>query len=361
MNMNISERDKQLLYILLAAAIVFCAWFFGFRTFNEKAQEYKDQTAQLETRYNDLLEKQKNKAQYIADTSYNNEESAKIIAQYTNGHSLENTIKYIYEMEDLTDIFIGEFTISDGQVAYSFADGQKQGIVINMNFTYESTYDEVKELIDYINTYESKCSIDSMSITYDSERDIATGSVTMNTYAIITPESVEPDVDIDMPVGNENIFMATSAFYSENTSDNGASILEDNDMVIELAQPQANMPSISIKLTDSDDDPLTSNSNDEEEIEIVFSGVEGRYTVAYKIGDESYPSKNYEDGVLFEPGDTLDVLVSSMIRANTKDNLSVNAVIVNDTDKMLNIKIIDDDEAQRFNVVGKTGRIKIYD
>lgn len=362
MNMNMSEKDKQTLVYVVAALVVFAAWFLGFRNFNAKAQEYRAKTAQLETRYNELLEKQKNRQKYLADTAVYNDFAAKALSIYADGHSLENTIKYIYEMEDLTEIFIPNFSIADGQVVYSFADGTKQGVKIPITFSYESTYDTTKDVIDYINNFDTKCCIDNMTISYDTENDEATGSVTMNLFAVITPESVEPEVDIDMPIGNENIFIPTTAFYSTTIAETGDYIVDDHDVIIQFAQPQADIASLSVGVKGSDDKPVTSKKNEAVPVEIVFSGTEGDYTVAYKVGTTSYPAKNYADGVKLEnAGDTLDVYVLSVKAADAKDKVKADVTVINDTDKVINFKVTDDEDAKRFNIVTKTGRVKIFD
>ncbi len=361
MNLNISDRDKQLLCYVFAALLVLAAFYVGFMKFNTQADDYKAKAAQYQQEYDELLVKHQNKAKYIADTAVYNEEATKILAEYENGHSLENTIKYIYELEDNTEIFIGNFSIGDGEVSYSFADGTKQGITIPITFSYEASYDNLKKLIDYINTYDSKCSIGSVTIAYSAENDVAAGSITMNTYAVITSESTEPEVNIEMPVGNENIFKASSVFYSDSTPETGDYIVQDNDVYVQLVQPQANIASVSVQVTGSTDKPVTSNKNDAENVEIVFSGTEGNYTVAYKVGNTSYPARNYNDGVSFDAGDTIDVLVASSVRADANDKVTANVTLVNNTDKTVNIKVLDDADAKRFNVVSKTGKFKIFD
>lgn len=360
MNMSISDKDKQVLVYVLSALLVLAAWYFGFRHFNEEAEKFKSQSAQLEQRYNDLAEKQKNKAKYIADTAVYNEEAAKILSNYMDGHSLENTIKYIYEMEDDCDIYIDTFSISDGQLAYSFASGDKQGIVVPINITYEATYDTTKQLISYINNFTTKCRIDNMSIDYDTDDDVATGSLNLNLFAVVTPESTKPEVNIDMPIGNDNMFISTTVYYSDSIPQTGDYIIEDNDISIQLIQPTANGASVSVGITDGADRPLTSNAKENEKIELVFGGTAGRYTVAYKVGNTSYPARNYNDGVLFEPGETIDVLVSSTARANANDKLTADVTIINNTDKIINVKVVGDEEAGRFKLAGQTGRVKVY-
>lgn len=361
MNMNISDKDKQILVYLLAAAIVGASFYFGFMKFNQQTKEYKAQTEVLEVQYQNLQEKQKNKAQYLADTAVYNEDAARILNNYADGHSLENTIKYIYELEDNTEIFIGSFSIADGSASYAFSDGVHQGITIPISFNYEATYDTTKKLIDYINTFESKCAISSMSIDYDTDTDVAEGTIGMNLYAVVTAESTKPEVIIDMPIGNDNMFIATQSFKSDAAPDTGEGIIEDHDIEIKFAQPAANADVLSIGITGSDDKPITSKKNESAEVELVFgTTADGRYTVAYKIGDTTYPARNYGDGVEFDAGDSIDVLVTSVERADDKDKVGADIKIVNNTDKLVSIKVTDDITAKRLNIAEQSGKVRIY-
>jgi hypothetical protein len=358
--MNISDKDKQVLVYVVAALIVAAAFYFGFMNLNNKTQEYKSKAVQLEEQYNTLVDKQKNKAQYLADTAIYNENASKILNSYADGYSLENTIKYIYEMEDNTEIFIDSFSISDGSVSYSFSDGTHMGITIPISFNYEATYDTVKKLIDYINTFESKCAISSVSIDYDTDTDKATGAVSMNLYAVITSESVKPDIGLNMPTGNDNMFIATQAYESDATPQTGEEIIDDHDIEMKLIAPAANADTVSIGITGGDA-PITSKVNDSVAVELVFgTTADGKYTVAYKIGDTTYPARNYTDGVVFEPGETIDVLVSSADLAGTDDKLTANVSIVNKTDQTVSVKVTGDETAKRFNIVEQSGKVRIY-
>lgn len=357
---KISDKDKQILLYVLAAGIVAAAFYFGFMKFNEETKELKAQTAVLSVQYNNLVEKQKNKAQYLADTAVYNEDSAKILSNYAGGHSLENTIKYIYELEDNTEIFISAFSIADGAASYAFSDGVHQGITIPISFNYEATYDTTKKLIDYINTFESKCAINSMSIDYDTDTDVAQGAISMNLFAVVTPESTKPEVIIDMPTGNDNMFISTQPFVSDAEPDTGESIIDDHDIAISFAQPAGNANTFSIGIVGGDA-PLTSKTNGAVEVEIIFDQTaDGKDTVAYKVGNTTYPARNYNDGVLFEPGDSIEILVASVERKDDKDNVQANFKIVNNTDKLVRVKVTDDITAKRFVISEQSGKVRIY-
>lgn len=368
MNMNVSDKEKQLIVYIVAALIVLGSWYFGFRNFNAQTAKYKAESKQLQAKVDDLTEKTENKSQYIASTAAYNDEAAKIISTFATGHSLPNTIKYIYEMEHYLDelsedsaLFVSNFSIADGTVVYSFSDGAKQGVSVPVTFTYESNYDTTKKVIDYINSFETKCTIDSMTIAYDTENDISSGTVEMQLYSVITPESTRPEVDIEMPIGNDNIFMATSAYFSDMAAETGDYIVEDHDVYVEIAQPAAELDSVKIGLKSGEDAPIAAKVNDKVAAQIVFGGTEASgYTVAYKIGDVTYPAANfYKDGVKFTPGDSIDVFILSTDLAATNDKLKVDMEIVNDSDKLINVKLVGDDDAKRVNIT-KAGRVKVY-
>ena len=52
--MKITDRDKKILYVLAAIAIVFCGWFFGYRNIAKKSDSLDTEIAQLKVQVSEL-------------------------------------------------------------------------------------------------------------------------------------------------------------------------------------------------------------------------------------------------------------------------------------------------------------------
>jgi len=94
---------------------------------------------------------------------------------------------------------------------------------------------------------------------------------------------------------------------------------------------------------------------------IVITGEAGVYKVGYKVGNTTYPEKDYISGEELSVGESLDMAVISSIRNSDKDMSGVELTVDNKSDIALNIKIVNDDnEKPRFSLKESTGKVNLY-
>ena len=81
------------------------------------------------------------------------------------------------------------------------------GLVSSININFQTTYEDFKKLVDYINNYPEKTSISNASLSYDSSTGELIGSMTINRYALTGTGKVyeEPYIG-DISIGTDNIF-----------------------------------------------------------------------------------------------------------------------------------------------------------
>jgi hypothetical protein len=85
-----------------------------------------------------------------------------------------------------------------------------------------------------------------------------------------------------------------------------------------------------------------------------------KYYVSYNIGSNSYP-EDFDSGVEFDPGETLNLAITSTERKNDKDTSGVKLVIDNETDMTLNVKVDGDDASNpRVKISQRIGKVVIY-
>ncbi len=365
MSMEISERDKQLLYIVIAIAILAGAFFFGFKNFSDKKAEYEAKTEQYNTEYAELIEYQKKRAEYVELTKQYGEKREEILASFEDGYNQENFIKTISDIESKDGVWVNgmEFVLPESVYEFVSVPGT-YGVANTTSMEYIATYDEFKDMLASLLAINSKTTIVNMSAKYQEDTQLIEGEVTLTHYCIENLESKGPEVKIDLETGVDNIF--DSSFVTSNSHTDGSEgsyILTDHDLAVIISQDEASNDSIIVGTTNDADakDSISSDANETTELTITVDGKDGKYTISYQLGDEKYPSKNFEKGATFKPGDTLDLLVLSSIRADKKDKVAVKANLINNSDMKLNVLVSGDDESSpRFSAVKREGDIVIY-
>ena len=379
-NFEISEKDKKLLIVLLAVAILAAAWFLGYNNFMELKEGYKTETQQLKVKKKDLVEKNNNKEKYISDTQNYKNVYGKVLSGYANGSSQETLLLFLQKAEGITGSWIKSVTFTDSSDIYTFGAisstnpshrGQKvystdmKGNQSTITLSYEASYDAWKNLISFINGYYSKNRIDTISMSYNSTTGMVIGNITLSTYCITGSQRAFTTSPIQLPTGTENIFASESFVSSQSlrAEDEGAYIYSDYDCYILLNSSTSDIDACVIgKRNDAaNKSVITSNNNSVENVTMKFAGSDGKYAVSYTIGDKIYPAQNYESGDELNPQDTLDLLIMSSSRVSDSDKSGINLTLENESDMTLNVKVTNDDiTSPRVNIGNKTGKILLY-
>jgi len=379
-DLKISEKDKKLLLILLAFAILACAYYFGYKNLTDLTQKYDQEASVLRKKQIDLVQKNSNREKYVADTKNDQNTYSIIFSNYSNGTSQDSSLAFINKLEMITGSWIKSATLSDSSMIYTFGNvnssnpstsGTKvyssdmQGYKTTLTLTYEAKYDQWKNLIKFVNNYYSKNSIDSVAMSYNAVTGLVSGTMTLSTYAITGSQRPFTAPKIDSPTGTNNIF--SSNVFDSNKADfideNGEYILSDYDYFILLNSATSDVDSCIIgkKNDTSKESIISENNNGTEGVTVRVAGSAGNYTIQYKLGNITYPATNYNNGISFTPGNTLDLLIMSSPRVSDADKNTIKLNIVNDSDMTLNVKVCNDDTKDpRVKYEGKTGSVNIY-
>lgn len=365
MSMEISDRDKSLLYIVAAIVILGAAYFFGFRNFNDKKDGFKAETASINDEYNRLIEYQKKRSEYVDTTKKYREEEERILLDYSNTYSQEFLIKLLSDMESSDQVYVKDVSFSEPQIVYSFAyRTELTGVESAMNISFEGNYQDFKNFVNDVLAIDSKTIIRQMSANWNATDEFVDATLSISYFAIDDVTKEQDETKIDIPIGLGNIFKSNSvANASVNSVQNANYILSDYDISVVISQAGADMDAVIVGTTNDSKakDSLANDKNGTQDLTITVDGSEGKYKVSYKLGNDTYPAKKYEEGVDFKPGDTLDILVLSSERTGNDDKVTVRAEIVNNTDMPLNILVKDDDTTSpRFSVTKKVGEITIF-
>lgn len=364
-NMEISDKDKQLIFIIAAIAIIAAAYFFGWRNFSDQKDAYKAQAKQYDDEYASLIEHQKKREEYKALTDVYTERKAEILGKYENDFSQEYLIKTLDDIEVADEAWFESYGFAQPEVVYAFTTEQNTAGVMNaISISYEGEYEVFKKMLTSYLDIKSQTKINTVSVSYDEANQLCKGEVSLSHFYVATPESSVPDVKLDMPVGVANIFDSEGVVSNVQTQGvNGSYILTDYDACITINPAESTMDAVIVGTTGDAKakDSVSTDENKSNEVTITFSGSDGKYTVSYEVGGKQYPAKNFEKGVAFKPGKTLDLLVKSSARENNKDKVAVKANIINNTDMELNVLVSDDDtNSPRFTAGKREGKVTIY-
>ena len=285
------------------------------------------------------------------------------------------------EIEDRTGAWISQAGLAQTEEIYTFGEvttsnpyaeeGSKVyhsdyvGNKTTLTLTYQATYDQFKDMINYINGYKYKFTIDSISMSYTAETDSVSGSLVLTQYAITGGDRKFNNVNITNVLnGTDNIFHSGIFSGGENLStENGDNIIVEYDYYFSLQADGSDMDPVVFgpKNDSTGSATVSAAGNEMQDAYVRFFGENGEYYVQYSVGDKKYPAAAYDDGQLMLPGEELSMLVISSKRSGNDDKSGVNATIVNDTDMTLKIKIANEDGGNpRFVLKDYTGDVVVY-
>lgn len=368
-NMEISERDKKLLFVVLSLLIVGAAYMFGYKNLSEKADEYKKEYNAMKVKEADLIEKQGNIDDYerniiLFENAYNS-----IISQYGNGITQTFQIDFLNRLERATNVWLKSVNFQAAAQVYTFGNIQTtnpassgnaystdlEGYRNTFTVAYEGQYEDWKNFIEYLNTYFSKNVIENISMSYSDITGEVSGTMTFNVYSIIGSNNTYVEPEFDVGTGSDNIFISEILGAIDTTISNGDDILGNYDYYMSLTQVTAGINACTIGRRNdiTGESVLTGNENEAMEARIVLEGSEGEYTITYKLLDNEYSEA-------CTPGKSFELLVLSSKRVSDDDKAGVTLTVENKSDIPVNIKVFGDDENARVRFKQNTGDVVIY-
>ena len=245
--MKFSKRDKNLLLVIGGIAIALCVYYFVFLNLQEKTEAIRANNVVLEGVIAQLKELDKNREQYLADTETFKVENEEIKALFPAGMEEEDDILYIDGLEGSLSEYYASSIGMPSAVAHELAypavdqisvdamlstiptetaeatttDGSVEGATLEattnygscrmwyvpVTTSYETNYVSLKQLVKAVTEDSDKKSIEEISITYNEENGILSGSMLSNFYYLTGTEEVYTTPEVNgVPVGTSNPF-----------------------------------------------------------------------------------------------------------------------------------------------------------
>lgn len=221
-----SEVTKLLLILVLVVLIAFMGYNFLYTPLQEKKEALIEENFELESRMIILQNKTREEANYKANINASKEAMTKVMNRYAAGHTPEKSIMLVNTMENEIGIELPNISFSTpsaltnvqmpivtsvegetGQSSYSIAYYDVSITSETISMSYKCTYDQMKQLVDFLNAYPERMNISTISVSYDSESGNLSGSLVLNLYAVVGTDKqyVDPEIP-DIRLGDENIF-----------------------------------------------------------------------------------------------------------------------------------------------------------
>ena len=268
-----------------------------------------------------------------------------VAMQMTSAPTQEAIDQVEADTGDVTDDSVYADTTSQTAVTSGLT-----GISTSTDFSYTAGYEEFKEFLDYIENYNDRMVITSLTASYAMDMNQVNGNFTLIQYAL-KGEDRNPVsfLEPEMIQGTNNIFTQASGVFHEETN-------QSAQFFLMLNQPDADDEAFIMgQMSDvAEETYLVNDENKLQKAAIEFEGTNGEYIAYYSVGKE----KTAKEGIPFTADGQIGFEILSSERADDKDKVSVQVDIVNNTDTIVYLSVQNDDEENpRVTIKGKTGDI----
>ena len=232
----------------------------------------------------------------------------------------------------------------------------------SLPLTYYGSYNSLKDVVAYIDTYSDRMTVNNLSITYTDD-GIYEGDMGVMCYSVEGESRPERNIDLsNIEVGVDNIFGGSAASTNAGTALNK---YDDNDgIAIETSYDfytmvNASSSDVSAKVVGQNgagkDSSVISNSdNTISTVNYEFYQKDGKNYCKYTLDD----SKSYEAEIT-SPED-VKILVQSSERKDENDKVKVKITINNQTSMPVYVKVSGDDAVSPRVNISKNGLVKVY-
>ena len=192
--MKISKRDAQLLIILGGLLVFLALYMLVFNHFQAKADAVAQNIATLTPQLQELENEYANLATYQNGIAEYRNTVAKKLGAFPADIKEEDVMSYLMTMEAQNGIKLDEITFSGTTPLNEFQGVvQKDGkdVPVTMDVfsvgavaTGQMNYSQLKSVIDYLYPGPTQSSLNSVSVSFNSETGGLTGSLDINRYYI---------------------------------------------------------------------------------------------------------------------------------------------------------------------------------
>lgn len=229
--------------------------------------------------------------------------------------------------------------------------------------TYTGSYKSLKNVVDYIDNYSDRMTVDSLEITYTGD-GIYTGDLALTCYSVEGEERPERSLELNqIEIGVDNIFEGGNGGKSSNDSSlnkyddkDGAEIEVSYDFYAMLNPSTSDVSAKVIGQNGNGKEKtvITKNDNTVSSLSYDIYETDGKIYCKYTLdGNQTYEAEVVS-------ADDIKLLIQSSARKNDDDKVGVKITINNSTSMPVYVKVSGDDAVSPRVTVTKTGSVKVY-
>lgn len=411
--MKLGDLEKSILIVLFGIAVAVLGFLYVIKPGYEEVQSIKAECVQLQDRLTLLQQKEAKREEYLAETEEYESAFQEKLDGFAPDLNQEVTIMFLEGIKDDNDFEIDSLSLGEPEEFYTLgigggdmaltttttstdttetttdsteatadttevtADTTATTDVIGSSaeyvcyraafpITYSGSYVSLKDVVNYVNNFENRMTIDSINIAYNADEDSYSGNLNLMLYAVMSGDRPETSMEMnEVEIGTDNIFQGSVSSSSSNASSNLTKYDENDGTEIEssydfYAMLNAASSDVSAKVvgqngTGKEASVISNSDNDVTTLTFDFYESDGKNYCKYTLGG----SVSYEAEVT--SAEDIKLLIQSSARKNDDDKAGVKVTIRNTTSLPVYVKVSGDDSVSpRVNITSKSGAVKVY-
>ena len=221
---------------------------------------------------------------------------------------------------------------------------------LRCKISFSGTYENLMNFLKEINENSNKMIVNSINLGEESIEEIR-GNMEIEIYAI---PKINDEVNEYLKWDFSNEYGKYVPFGSETSSSSINNEISTDDFIISVRSINSVLPTITVGKSDdkSKSTYIYADSNSVEDIEMELTKEDNKYYYKYKTSKESYPLEYDRNKVEFNPvSKNINISVFSESRVNQNDKSGMKLKVINNTDKLVNVNISDDDKNNKRVIV----------
>ena len=405
------DSEKALLLGLAGVGAAVASFMLVARPNYAEKQSIDAEIVQLESRLAYLSDKEAHREQFLADTDKYNAEFEQMLQAFPADLNQEITIMFLDGIKKNNDFSLESLTLGQKEQFYTLGQGGgdaslgapdaaattdeaatdetgatetettdtvaplEEGIAggtgssydcfrASFPITYYGSYASLKDVINYVDSYSDRMTINTLDVSYDPNSDVYSGSLDLYCYSIESAERDERRLDLnEVEIGVDNIFDTGASGSSENSSlnkynENGGAAIESNYdfyAMLNAASSDVSAKVVGQNGAGKEASVISNSDNTVSTLTFEFYEQNGKNYCKYTLDN----STSYEAEVT--SAEDVKLLIQSSARKNDDDSAGVRVTIRNTSSIPVYVKVSGDDAVSpRVTIASTTGAIKVY-
>lgn len=412
--MKLKDSEKSILLVLAGIAILVVSFLYVMKPNYESTQAIEQECVALRERLNYLMAKDAQREEFKKGAEDYEKAFAEKMDEFAPDLNQEVTVMFLQGIKDDNDFGIENVSLGQPEEFYTLglngADASlgttdaaatdaaatteaasteaattqaaSTGLVegeaaapenayvcyrADFPLSYRGTYESLKDVIDYVNNFDYRMTINSIDIAYaggEADEYAYSGNIDLKCYAIMSADRPESSMEMeDVETGVDNIFVGEGGGSASNDNsltkydeNDGAAIVNNYDF---YAMLNASTSDVSAKVvgqngTGKEASVISNSDNNISTLTYDFYESEGKNYCKYTLDGTEYEAE-------VTSAEDIKILLQSSARKDEEDKVGIKVTIRNSTSLPVYVKISGDDAVSaRVKIASKTGSVKVY-